>query len=218
MKKFYYSKEEMIKDAKVDSEKVLVDYNSTVKESKKSKKKVVFIILIGIILFKVIIGTIEFNSPFEYSKNRLYKVTVNKTPITVQVIDHYRTVVVPFFLYFNVYHKDTFLGVDSDSIYYLVPEDKKYVLTIESYSCYSKNKERQIECQVEDNFYERKNHDTVYTNLYIRKNGKPEKEMYDGKFIKNITPYIHEKGVYYVRVDAEYENVSSKLEFFLKQK
>ena len=54
MKKFYYSKEEMIKDAKVDSEKVLVDYNSTVKESKKSKKKVVFIILIGIILFKVI--------------------------------------------------------------------------------------------------------------------------------------------------------------------
>lgn len=38
--------------------------------------------------------------------------------------------------------------------------------------------------------------------------------MYDGKFIKNITPYINEKGVYYVRVDAEYENVSSKLEFF----
>ena len=75
----------------------MVDYNSTVKESKKSKKKVVFIILIGIILFKVIIGTIEFNSPFEYSKNRLYKVTVNKTPITVQVIDHYRTVVVLFF-------------------------------------------------------------------------------------------------------------------------
>ena len=41
-----------------------------------------------------------------------------------------------------------------------------------------------------------------------------EKEMYDGKLIKDITPYIQEKGVYYVRVDAEYEKVSSKLEFF----
>ena len=42
--------------------------------------------------------------------------------------------------------------------------------------------------------------------------------MYDGKLIKDITPYIQEKGVYYVRVDAEYEKVSSKLEFFFRTK
>lgn len=218
MKKFYYSKEEMLKDAELESRKILADYNSTVKESKKSKKKVIFIILIGIILFKVIIGTIELNSPFEYSKNRLYEITINDKPVTYTATDHHRVFIIPYFLYWNSYHLNTYYGIDYDAVYYINPEESEYILNVESYSCYSKNKERQIECQVEDNFYERKNHDTVYTNLYIRKNGKPEKEMYDGKFIKNITPYINEKGIYYVRVDAEYENVSSKLEFFLKQK
>lgn len=218
MKKFYYSKEEMIKDTKLEAENILGEYNSTTKKMRKHKKRCIFIMIICLILFKIIIGTIEINSPFSYSKNRLYKVTINKTPITVQVIDHHRTFIIPFFLYLNAYHKETYSGIDLDSIYYPVPEKTKYVLNIESYSCLSKNKERQIECQAEDNFHEVKNKDTVYTNLYIRRNGKPEKEMYDGKLIKDITPYIQEKGVYYVRVDAEYEKVSSKLEFFLEQK
>ncbi len=218
MKKFYYSKEEMIKDTKLEAENILGEYNSTTKKMRKHKKRYIFIMIICLILFKISIGTIEINSPFSYSKNRLYKVTINKTPITVQVIDHHRTFIIPFFLYLNAYHKETYSGIDLDSIYYPVPEKTKYVLNIESYSCLSKNKERQIECQAEDNFHEVKNKDTVYTNLYIRRNGKPEKEMYDGKLIKDITPYIQEKGVYYVRVDAEYEKVSSKLEFFLEQK
>ncbi len=218
MKKFYYSKDEMIKDAKLEAENILGEYNTTVKKVKEHNKKCIFIIILCLILFKIIIGTIEINSPFSYSKNRLYKVTINKTHITAQVIDHHRTVIIPFFLYLNAYHKETYSGVDSDSIYYLVPEETKYVLNIESYSCFSKSKKQQIECQAENNFQEVKNNDTVYTNLYIRRNGRPEKEIYDGELIKNITPYIQEKGLYYVRIDAEYRNVSSKLEFFLEQK
>lgn len=218
MKKFYYSKDEMLRDSQSESEKILGDYNSTVKEIKKYHKKVILIIIICIIIFKFIVGTIEINSPLDYSKNRLYKVTVNKTPVTVQVIDHYRTFIIPFFLYFNAYYKNTYPGMDTDSIYYIVPDKTQYLLDIESYSCYSKNNERQVECQIEDNFHQKKNNDTTYTNLYIRRNGRPETEMYDGKFINNITSYIQQKGVYYIRIDAKYGNVTSKIEFFLKQK
>lgn len=59
---------------------------------------------------------------------------------------------------------------------------------------------------------------THITKKYIRRNGRPEKVKYDGKFINDITPYLQEKGLYYIRVDAEYKNVKSKIEFFVEQK
>ncbi len=37
MKKFYYSKDEMLKDAELESRKILADYNSTTKKIKKQK-------------------------------------------------------------------------------------------------------------------------------------------------------------------------------------
>ena len=46
--------------------------------------------------------------------------------------------------------------------------------------------------------------------ICIRRNGRPEKVKYDGKFINDITPYLQEKGLYYIRVDVEYKNVKSK--------
>lgn len=58
----------------------------------------------------------------------------------------------------------------------------------------------------------------LLTKIYIRRNGRPEKVKYDGKFINDITPYLQEKGLYYIRVDAEYKNVKSKIEFFVEQK
>ena len=39
MKKFYYSKDEMIKDAELESREILADYNSTTKKIKKENKK-----------------------------------------------------------------------------------------------------------------------------------------------------------------------------------
>lgn len=53
--------------------------------------------------------------------------------------------------------------------------------------------------------------------IYIRRNGRPEKVKYDSKFINDITPYLQEKGLYYIRVDVEYKNVKSKIEFFVEQ-
>lgn len=218
MKKFYYNKDEMLKDAELESKEILAEYNSTIKGIKKQKKKSFLIFLILLILFKVIIGTIEINSPLEYSKNRLYKITLNETSITYQVTNHHRVFIIPYFLYWNSYYLNTYYGVDNDAVYYINPEESKYILNIESYSCFSKNKDRQVGCQVEDNFHKIQNEDTVYTNLFIRKNGRKEKIFYDGKLINDITPYIQEKGEYYIRIDAEYKNTSSKLEFFIERK
>ena len=60
--------------------------------------------------------------------------------------------------------------------------------------------------------------DKNWMKEYIRKNGRKEKIFYDGKLIKDITPYIQEKGEYYISIDAKYKNTTSKLEFFIKQK
>lgn len=38
MKKFYYSKEGMIKDTKLEAENILGEYNSTTKKMRKHKK------------------------------------------------------------------------------------------------------------------------------------------------------------------------------------
>ena len=47
MKKFYYSKDEMLKDAELESRKILADYNSTTKKIKK--KKEIFLNIFNII-------------------------------------------------------------------------------------------------------------------------------------------------------------------------
>lgn len=104
-----------------------------------------------------------------------------------------------FFVNLNTYHRDTYYGPNIDSIYNIPDLNKeKYILKIESYACYSKNKERQIGCQNDDNFHEVKTNDTTYKKIYIRRNGRPEKVKYDGKFINDITPYLQEKGLYYI--------------------
>ena len=124
-----------------------------------------------------------------------------------------------FFVNLNTYHRDTHYDPNSDSIYNIPYLNKeKNILKIETYACYSKNKERQIGCQNDDNFHEVKTNDTTYKKIYIRRNGRPEKVKYDGKFINDITPYLQEKGLYYIWVDAEYKNVKSKIEFFVEQK
>ena len=156
MKKFYYSKDEMLKDAELESRKILADYNSTTKKIKKQKKKFFLIFLILLILFKIVIGTIEINSPFEYSKNRLYEITINDKPVTYTATDHHRVFIIPYFLYWNSYHLNTYYGIDYDAVYYINPEESEYILNVESYSCLSKNKERQVGCQALDNFYKKK--------------------------------------------------------------
>ncbi len=80
-----------------------------------------------------------------------------------------------------------------------------------------KTKKRQVGCQTDNNFHEVKTNDITCKKIYIRRNRRPEKVKYDGKFINDITPYLQEKGLYYIRVDVEYKNVKSKIEFFVEQ-
>lgn len=149
----------------------------------------------------------------------MYKIKINDSPITYGVLAKHKIPIVPFFVNLNTYHRDTYYGIKGGSIDNYPESSKgKYILKIESYACYSKNKERQVGCQNDDNFHKVKTNDTTYKNIYIRRNGRPEKVKYDGKFINDITPYLQEKGLYYIRVDTENKNVKSKIEFFVEQK
>ena len=222
MKKFYYNKEDMLGDVKKEQKEALKDlknYNETYKKTKKHNIVQVSVITITcIFLFKVLVGTIEITAPVSYSKNRLYKIRINDSPITFEVLDKHKIPIVPFFINLNTYHKDTYFGIKAGSLDNYPESSKgKYILKIESYACYSKNKERQVGCQTDNNFHEVKTNDITCKKIYIRRNGRPEKVKYDGKFINDITPYLQEKGLYYIRVDVEYKNVKSKIEFFVEQ-
>lgn len=112
MKKFYYNKEDMLDDVKKAQKEALKDlknYNETYKKTKKHNIVQVSVITITcIFLFKILVGTIEITAPVSYSKNRLYKIKINDSPITYGVLDKHKIPIVPFFINLNTYHRDTY--------------------------------------------------------------------------------------------------------------
>lgn len=202
-------------DLEFSKKKALLDYNKAINELKleQNKKRIKFFIIIGllIIVFKITIGTLEITNPFTYNKNRLYELKLNDTTITVNSTDQHRIPFIPFFVYLNTYNTTIYYG--SSEPYLLSNNYDKYILNIESYSCYARNVNSQIRCDSTNNPIKKKNTDTVYTNLYIRKNGKPEIVVYNGKMINNITPYIQQRGYYYIQVTAKYNNVKTNISF-----
>lgn len=202
-------------DLEVSKKKALLDYHKAINELKleQNKKRINFLIIMGllIIVFKITIGTFEITNPFTYNKNRLYELKLNDTTITVNSTDRHRIPFIPFFIYLNTYNTTIYYG--SSELYLLSNNYDKYILNIKSYSCYARNVNSQIGCDSANNPIKKKNTDTVYTNLYIRKNGKPEIVVYNGKMINNITPYIQQKGYYYIQVTAKYNNVKTNISF-----
>lgn len=216
MKKFYSSDEERSRDLEAVKKEALFDYKKSAEEVSRLKKKkwikIILICSIVIIIFKVFVGTIEITNPFTYTKNRFYEVKLNGTLLTVDSTDHHRIPLVPLFIYFNTYQTTVYIG--KTDRYEINENVKKYILNINSYSCYSKNGTSQLRCtSTGDNTMKKQNKDTTYTRLYIRKNGRPEKVQYDGPFIEDITPYIQETGYYYINIIAKYENVETSISF-----
>ena len=59
--------------------------------------------------------------------------------------------------------------------------------------------------------------DTKYTNLTITRTSNPYEEVYSGKFINDITPYIKERGVYCIEITAKYSLIETKVYFYFKR-
>ena len=72
MKKFYRTKEEMVKDLQEERKEAKQNYVTTVEKAKESRKKIIIkvitIIAIVVIFIKVCFGTIHIMSPFFISR------------------------------------------------------------------------------------------------------------------------------------------------------
>ena len=107
----------------------------------------------------------------------------------------------------NSYIKDD----DTGNFFYNDGSDK-YIIDINSYSCYYKN--IQIECtNNEQNM--KQNTDTKYTNLSITRTTNPYKKIYTDKYIDDITSYITEKGNYHIEITAKYGLMETKIYFYI---
>lgn len=206
--------EKKIEQQKMDTLLEINRLNRIIRSKRLQKVLLVVIILIAV---KLIFGTINIYNIFGYPSNkaRFYKVTVNDTLVTVSYSSSHQIPIVPFFINFNSsYIGSSSIDGDNDPI---VSDDGslKYIINIASYSCYSG--ERQVECK-NDTQDMKINDDTKYSNLKISRLTKPFITSYDGKFINDITPYLKDKGRYYVEITAKHGLVTTKIYFDFDKK
>lgn len=212
---FVSNEEELKKQQK----KLLVEMNKLDNEIRKSRKKEIIvitsIILIIITMIKIFFGTIELYNVFgaSPSKARYYNVTVNNKQIAVSYISTKKIPIIPFLINFNsVYMGNSYIKGDDTGNFFYNDGSDKYIIDINSYSCYYKN--IQIECtNNEQNM--KQNTDTKYTNLSITRTTNPYKKIYTGKYIDDITSYITEKGNYHIEITAKYGLMETKIYFYI---
>ena len=209
------------KEIKKRQIEILAEIKKTDDEIKKARNKKIIkhsVIVITILaVIKLFWGTIEIYNIFGYPANRtrFYKVTLNDEAITVNYNLMHTIPIIPFFINFN----SNYLGGnqvvgDDDDVNYYADGSKKYIIDISSYKCYSNG--YQVECKNSKQTM-KKNNDTKYTNLKIVRTNNPYEELYNGIFIKDITSYIEEKGVYYIGITAKYSLVETEVFFYLKK-
>ena len=217
MKKFYKSIEEIKEDNKEEVKEIVKELNHKENRQKTIIKiiKIVLIFLLFIILFKLIIGTITISSPLPYSKSRKYQVSINDDILTINVHDKHQIINLFSIVKLTSENVTMYYGEELDSTYQL-KEDTSYNLSIDSYSCYLKKHPVETSCDNETELKEIKNNDTSY-NLWIKKTGKDEITTYKGPFIENITPYLKEKGQYYIEITATYKNTKSIISLYAKK-
>lgn len=212
---FVSNEEELKKQQK----KLLVEMNKLDNEIQKSKKKKIIvitsIILIIITVIKIFFGTIQLYNVFgaSPSKARYYNVTVNNKQVAVSYISTKKIPIIPFLVNFNsVYMGNSYIKGDDTGNFFYNDGSDKYIIDINSYSCYYKN----IQTECTNNEQNRKqNSDTKYTNLSITRTTNPYKKIYTGKYIDDITSYITEKGNYHIEITAKYGLIETKIYFYI---
>lgn len=124
--------------------------------------------------------------------------------------------IIPFLINFNSkYIGGNYIKGDEDATMYKPDDSDKFIINIDSYSCYSND--YQVECRF-DTQEMKKNNDTKYTNLQIVRTNNPYEEIYNGEFVNDITDYVKSKGVYYVGVTAEYSLIETQVSFYFERR
>jgi len=216
--KFTPKKEEIEKMRK----EILIEMNKTNNEYRKKKKEnfiiIISSILIIILFIKIVFGVVDIPNIFKYphNKTRFYKVTLNGEAITSEYFLTQKIPIIPYLINLeSKYYGQNYISGDDDGSYYKTTDLDKFIIDINSYSCYYKG--IQTICK-DDKQKMEKNNDTEYTKLTIYRTTNPYEEIYNGKFINDITPYIKDKGVYSITIYAEYSFIETEISFSIKKR
>lgn len=212
-------------EKKIKMREALIDYNKANAELKKSRVKklkkflIVFCILFVIgLLIRVIHGRVYYSVSFLWlNKSVEYNLHVNGEHETIGFEDTEDSPIIPGLLYFRRENLGAWFNMDKlneDLIF----EDEKIKLDFVVNECYTHTDKIRVGCDSANDKLIREEVKPKFTRLFIRKNGKKNKVMYDGKFINDISSYVKEKGDYYIEIYAEYDGIDTKLYLFPQRK
>lgn len=218
MEKFYKSKEEMVKDVDDLRKEALIDiYNLKEQRRKETKKKVIkwsVIVIVFIVFFKCLIGTITISYLYPY--NRLYSVTLNNVNVTLEVVEEKTVHIVPFLVNLKLYHHDTFFGDDLSTVV-KIKQSEQYIINLESHKCFvvMQDVKTQLGCKNNSDTINELTNDTNY-KLTISESEKNGEILYSGPFIYDITKYLEATGYYRIDIKGKYNSVESRISFEIK--
>lgn len=201
----------------------LIDYNKAKNVIRRNNKDFIlksFVILIFILIFCIVIrisfGRLYLPLAPSFYKNVEYKLFINEEHESIGYSDVIEKPIIPGLLYFRI---------DSEDVWYnmnklnedIVFEKEKVILDFVVSECYTHTDHIRINCDSNNDKLIHKEIDGNFKRLLIRKSGKDEKVLYDGKFINDISRYVKDKGYYYIEIYAEYDDINTKLYFFPKR-
>lgn len=223
MKKFYTNKKEMTTDYEEMRKDIIKEYNLTNKKMKRKKQKqkknliaISIIIITFLIIFKLTIKELTFTNSLPSNDLKGYTVSINNTPVTINVEDIKKTSIIPFFIYQQTEEVSMYLGKNTEEeTYQLDNTSDKYILKVKTFDCFlKKHYQTQTSCTKQMDYTKKETNDTTYT-LKIQKHGK--RENYNGPLIKDITPYVTEPGYYNLEITATYKNTTSTIFFTVRR-
>ncbi len=181
---------------------------------RKSRVKDVVVILLAAIIILFLIrfslGKLEFRNPFGFVENetRAYKLTINDYLLSSVANKKKSFPIIPFVVDFVTTGEDTSYYTDEERSVSTIPTAPKYELDAASFSCYSKKYDGyQESCKQDKMFIDLTlNDDTEYYDLIIY---KEDEIVYEGKFIKDITPYIESGYKYKLKILAKHSSIKT---------
>lgn len=212
-------------EKELKKKEALRDYNLAKNDLKRRKYKKIKIILIllGIVLailivVRVVFGRLYFSLPYiDYNKSIEYKLFMNGEHKNIAFEDYEDTPIIPGVLYFRRTNRGVWCNMskyDEDLLFV----DENIILDFESSECYTHTDKIRVMCDATNDKLIKKEVKPKFKSIFIRKNGGKNKVMYDGEYISDISPYVKEKGYYYIEIWAEYEGVDTKLVLFPRRK
>lgn len=208
MSKIYSSKDQMIEDMNQTRKETNKEFNVESKEVKNSKLSTIIFAIVLIILFKLIVGTLDIPNPMPYGRGMFYEVTLNGRMTELEVKNIHKFPIIPFFANIVSYSSNLF-GWDFDSLVF-DSSTEKIIIDINAYTCHSKNFNNRMSCNsvYEEGVTTKEVSDIEYTHLIVRKGYK---EVYSGKYKSDISEYITGKGHYDINISAKYKNLYNEI-------